>query len=90
MATEGIPGFTGTLDDEKYREQQRVARDEKVARREQEIADDKARKNEASRNSCLGPKGTRTSIESLPCQSKVLLSGRRWNFFLWVPCAGTP
>ena len=52
VAMEGVPSLTERLENEEYREQQRVAREEKVKRRAQEIEDDQARKDKASRNPC--------------------------------------
>lgn len=50
VATERLPDITGRLEDDSYREQQRVAREEKVARRVQAIADNQARKDETKKN----------------------------------------
>ena len=52
---EGLPSLTDRLDNEGYREQQRVP----VARQTQETADDQARKDEASRGSCPGRRTTK-------------------------------
>ena len=54
VSTEGLPCLSERLNIEEYREQQRTARDEKLARRAQENADDQKMKDRAREKSCSG------------------------------------
>ena len=55
VSTEGLPCLSERLE---YREQQRIARDEKLARRAQENADDQKVKDRPSDKSCSGRRGS--------------------------------
>ena len=64
VSTEGLPSATERLGIEEYRGQPRVARDKKLARRAQEIADDQ-RKDRARKKSCSGRHRSRRGVPLL-------------------------